>query len=331
MISLGIQAAARAAARTSAVPDGGQAQNHREADLLPELRQQLQEVMGGHFEVLDAVAIGGMATIFQLRHHFHGGLFAAKVLHPELATRPEVVAGFRLEAVRAARLGDHPNAIPVMDAGESGGLWFLIMPFVEGEDLDHLLQHRGPFSRAEALHLAAQICSLLCHAESHGITHCDVAPGNIRLDTFGRYRLMDFGVSRSAEDVPGPSLGGTPLYTSPEQLRGDVPDVRADLYALGLVLCEVLTGRPALHATTLEGLRTMHLTGEWHLPEELAEDLPLSALLRRLTATDREQRFSSAFEVSGALAALGFERPEFMHRSPNATGATAPPRRSRLS
>ena len=242
-----------------------------------------------------------------------------------------MIAGFRREATHAARLGDHPNAIPIFDSGDKEGVFFLLMPYVEGEDLDHLLQHHGPLARAEALHFAAQISSLLCHSESHGITHCDISPGNIRLDIFGRYRLMDFGVSQGMDGSPVKPLGGTPLYTSPEHLRGEIPDVRADIYALGLVLAEVLTGTPLLQAATLEELREQHLRGDWQLSPALEQDEAVAKLLRRMLATDREERFSSAFELSGALAALGFERPEFRPRPAGSRSGAPSARRSRLS
>ncbi len=291
----------------------------------------LQALVGRRFEVLEPVAVGGMATIFQLCHREHGGFFAAKVLHEELTHRPEVVASFRREARHAARLGDHPSAIPILDAGDGEGVFFLLMPFIEGEDLDQLLRQQGPLPRAEALHFAAQISSLLCHAESHGITHCDVSPGNIRLDIFGRYRLMDFGISQAAGEPAAKPLGGTPLYTSPEQLRSETPDIRADIYSLGLVLVEVLTGTPLLEAPTLEALQEQHLRGAWELPEMLRTDDLLARLLHRMLATNREGRFRSAFELSGALAAMGFERPEFRPRAATAPPAAPSSRRSRLS
>ena len=303
----------------------------RSPEALAKLKTRLQTLLGNRFEVLEPVALGGMATIFQLRHTQHEGLFAAKVLHEELTDRPEVIASFRREATHAARLGDHPNAIPLLDAGDDGKVFFLLMPFVEGEDLDRLLRQQGPLARAEALHLAAQISSLLCHAESHGITHGDVSPGNIRLDVFGRYRLMDFGISQTAGEPERKPLGGTPLYTSPEQLRGELPDVRADIYALGLVLAEALGGEPLFDAPTLEALRERHLRGDWKLSPSIEADEPVARLLRRMLATEREGRFGSAFELSGALAALGFDRPEFRPRPPAARAGAPSTRRSRLS
>lgn len=327
MIGLGIQRKESALGTGKAVGES----DSRSAAAIEALSTKLRSILGDRFEVLEHVAVGGMAVIFRLQHRYHGGIFAAKVLHGDLAVRPEVVASFRREGVLAARLGDHPNAIPILDAGEKDGVYFLLMPFVEGEDLDLLLRQSGPLAREEALHMAAQIGSLLCHAESHGIAHCDLAPGNIRLDIFGRYRLMDFGIAQTSEGNEPRAVGGTPLYTSPEQIRGERTDVRADIYALGLVVAEVLTGKPILQGTSLAEVKKKHLDAEWTLPESVLQDEALARLLRRMTAQDREQRFRSAFELSGALAALGFDRPEFRPR-PKGTRTGAPAtRRTRLS
>ncbi len=307
---------------------------------------RLQLVFGNRFQVIGPIAVGGMATIFQLRHRLHHGLFVAKVLHPELADRPGVIQSFRREAAHAAQLGNHPSAIPVFDFGELDGLFFLMMPFIKGEDLDVLLQRKHesglPMSREEVLHMAAQIASLLSFAESEGVVHGDVTPGNLRLDTFGRYRLLDFGLSEATARPSGESANspetatssreeggqpasssvrppgeprfftaGTPLYASPEQIRGETMDIRTDLYALGCVMAECLAGSPIFLAESLQDIRCRHLAGDWEMPANLPEADPLAALLRRLLATRREDRLESAFELSGILHAMGFDRPEF--------------------
>ncbi len=299
---------------------------------LSALAARLRPALGSRFEVLDPIALGGMATIFRLEHTLHRGVFVAKVLHPELASRIEVVSSFRNEAVHAARLGGHPNAVPVFDFGVADDLHFMVLPFVEGEDLDRLLQSHGPLSRDEALACAAQISSLLCYAESHGITHCDLAPGNIRLDIFGRYRVLDLGISHCATaGTPFEALGGTPLYTSPEQVRGETPDIRSDLYSLGAILVELLTGKPLLQADSLEELKQKHLRGDWQLPPLIQADPLLAQLLTGILATDRSQRLPSAFELSGALDALGFPRPEFRRPFSATRTSTTTGRRQRLS
>jgi eukaryotic-like serine/threonine-protein kinase len=300
-----------------------------------EVAARLQVIFGGRFEVLEPLAIGGMATIFQLRHRLHRGLFVAKVLHSRLAGEPGVIRSFRAEAVHAARLGGHPNAVPVFDFGELDGLFYMTMPFIEGEDLDRLLQRTGALSRTETLNFAAQISSLLSFAETEGIVHCDLTPANFRLDTFGRYRLLDFGISHSEIFSHERSfIAGTPLYTSPEQLRGETPDLRSDLYALGAVLAEMLTGKPLFHAETLDEIDQKHLKGNWQLPFAIAEDKGIAHLLKKLLATRRENRFQSAFELSGALDGLGFSRPEFrehqtLHTAPRSSVQDI--RRPRLS
>ncbi len=299
-----------------------------------DLLARLPNIFGMRFQVLEPVAIGGMATIVQLKHRLHGGLFAAKVLHPELAVKPGVVRGFRQEAVHAAMLGGHPNAVPVFDFGEMDGLFYMLMPFIEGEDLDCILSRSQPFTRDEALQLAAQVSSVLSHAERHGIAHCDLTPGNIRLDRFGLYRLLDFGISTGKATERLPFTGGTPLYTSPERIRSGDAGLRGDLYALGAILVEAMTGTPAFHGETLEAIQQRHLRGDWQPPAVLSSDDPFLLLLRRLLAITPAERPESAFELSGILDALGYARPEFRGQSVGAITAplaAAAPTRRRLS
>ncbi len=276
-----------------------------------ELAARLHGVFGSRFQVLRPVAIGGMATIFQMRHRLHGGLFVAKVLHTELVERPGVVASFRTEATHAARLGNHPNAIPVFDFGELGGLFFLLMPYVEGADLDRILQKAGPLSAEEMLQMASQICSLLCHAEAEGIVHCDLTPGNIRLDVYGQYRLLDLGISQAAGPQERPFTGGTPLYSSPEQTAGAPLDVRSDLYSLGAVMAECLGDGPVFHDETLEKISERHRQGKWRMPGTLQTEDPVARLLRKLLNVDPADRPESAYELAGILDALGWARPQF--------------------
>ena len=276
-----------------------------------DLGERLQGVVGSRFLVERPLAIGGMATIFQLRHRLHNGLFVAKVLHPELAERPGVLHSFRLEATHAALLGDHPNAVPVFDFGDLDGIFFLLMPYIAGEDLDQILARRGPLSREETLQMVAQLSSLLCHAESKKVVHCDLTPGNIRLDSFGQYRLLDLGISQANGPQDRPFVGGTPLYASPEQLRGESLDIRSDLYSLGAVLGEALSGTPLFEGTSLKEIRNRHLNGVWHMPEVLNTSDPLARLLKTLLSVDAAERPQSAYELSGILHACGSARPEF--------------------
>ncbi|WP_164981360.1 serine/threonine-protein kinase [Silvibacterium dinghuense] len=294
---------------------------------LRNLALEMQSLLGARWEVLDCLALGGMATILQLRHRIHKGLFVAKALRPELADRPEILRSFHAEARNASLVGGHPNAVPVFDVLDAGGLPVLLMPFIEGEDLDAFIQRHGPLSRIQTLQFATQISSLLCHAESYGISHGDLSPGNIRLDQFGRYRVLDFGLSRmqNNDDPYQPFSAGTPLYTSPEQLRGEAPDIRTDLYELGLVIVEVMTGKPLMQADSLKAIRQRHLDGISALPAAIEADAPLARLLRRMLARERSERLRGAAELSRALEQLGFQPQELMR--PDAAST----RRGRIS
>lgn len=300
-----------------------------------ELHASLERALGSRYAVLRPIAIGGMAVIFQLRHRLTGGLFVAKIMRPELAVQASLRDAFSREARVGAQLSGHPNAVAILDLEQAElndrKTPFLLMPYVDGEDLDQLLARHGRLGRDEALMLLAQLGSLLMYAETEGIVHADVALGNIRLDRFGQYRLLDYGLARG----PGEALdelhamAGTPAYNSPEQLRGQRLDIRSDLYSLGLVFFHALTGQAAFATADLDELARAHLAGSWQLPDEFAADLPVAALLQSLLVVDREQRMASAFELSGAMAAMGYELPSFLRSLPGAS-PTPKLRRRRL-
>ncbi len=297
-----------------------------------ELQKQLQEALEERFEVLQCLAIGGMATLFLVRHRLHHGLLVAKVLQPALAARPEVVCSFVREARHIAQLGIHPYLIPVFDFIQANSLHIQLMPYVQGEDLDHLLKRRGKLTRDEALTLLTQVTSLLIHAEEHGIVHADLSPGNIRLDTFGQYRVFDFGLSHATDDGPEPGLpqAGTPTYNSPEQIRQEPFDNRSDLYSLGVIFAEALEGHPPFEAETLEELAKKHLSGDWQPSPELEADARVKSLLDHLLATKAEDRFGDASQLAAAITGLGFELACLQSSPPGALLVPPRPRRRRL-
>jgi serine/threonine-protein kinase len=224
--------------------------------------------------------------------------------------------------------------VPIFDFGELDGLFFMTMPFVEGEDLDKLLCRLGPLPQTEILNFAAQISNLLGFAETQGIVHCDLTPANIRLDVFGNYRLLDFGISYSTAFGRNRSFsGGTPLYTSPEQFRGRKPDRRSDLYALGIIFAEMLTGEPLCQGEDLETIERRHLEKDWKLPSILLRDEGMRFLFDKLLASNPDDRFQSAFELSATLDRLGYSWTEPRKRIPSPSTQSSPPLtfRARLS
>lgn len=297
-----------------------------------ELKNLLDEALGEKYEVLRPIAVGGMAVLFQLRHLRTQGLFVAKIMRRELAQEPALREAFAREARVGARVAGHPNAVPVLELADAGDLPFLVMPYIDGTDLDHVLVQRGHLSRDEAIMMLAQMASLLMYAEALGLVHGDVGLGNIRLDRFGQYRLLDYGLARGVgESVDSiRALAGTPAYNSPEQLQGRALDIRSDLYSLGLVLFHALTGGAAFKTTDFQELADSHLQGSWTLPAEWEADRPVAALLRSMLAVDRERRMSSAFELAGAMSALGYELPSFMRVLPSEGASIMKLRRRRL-
>ena len=299
----------------------------------PGLFARLQIVLAGRFDLLHLIGLGGMSIVYLARHRAHGALFAIKVLRQQYADDAGVVTRFRREALHAACLLGHPNIVAVLDVEEADGLQFLTMPFLRGEDLDHLLTRVGPFSVPEALQAALQINAALEFAARKDLLHGDLTPGNIRLSEWGFYLVLDFGLSRAlgrnTEPAAGTHILGTPFYMAPEQIRGELPDIRTDLYSLGSILFELLTGRPPFTGESLQELRRQHLEAAPVLPDDLRRQHPaLSSLLLRLLEKRREARFADPSQLRRALLDCG-ARSEASGLEPNLAGQeeVRPPRR----
>ncbi len=262
---------------------------------------------------------GGMGTVYRAHDTLLDRDVAIKVLtDPGLGTSGR--ARLLSEARAVARL-NHPNIISIYDVAEAGagsfdeknaagdnassaeGLPFIVMELAQGDTLD---QH-GPGSLAEILAIARQICAALDHAHEHGIIHRDLKPENVVISPDGTTKLMDFGLARLvASDDVEPFVTGTVLYLAPEQARGETIDARADLYALGVLLYEALTGRLPFTGDDPLDVIAQHLRAQPRPPRELRPDLPpaLEAIILRLLAKDPGERFASAREVKAALASI---------------------------
>jgi serine/threonine-protein kinase len=184
-----------------------------------------------------------------------GHAAALKFLPPELAADPRRLAQFHSE-VSLARQISHPNVCRVYDIGDVDGHLFLSMEFIDGEDLSSALRRRGPIPEAEAVELIRQICAGLSAVHARGILHRDLKPANIMLGAAGQVHLMDFGIAGAAEAQH--AIEGTPAYMAPEQLLGKELTTQSDIYALGLIIHEMLTGKSMFGAHTLEQLVARH-------------------------------------------------------------------------
>ena len=276
-----------------------------------ERQDRLQEVLGNKYRVLCNIGGGGMAQVYLARHRMHGGLFAVKVLVDHLAQDPRVVARFEQEARMAATLASHPNIVPIFDIGSGGGLHYMIMQFIAGEDLAGYLRREGRLSLPDAANAVAQAAEALSCAESRRIVHRDLKPANMLLDESGRIKLFDFGISRISDFAdgltrPGESVG-TPFYMSPEQIRGEACDIRSDLYSLGVVFFEFISGRRPFENESATAIQIAHLSSPAPSLLSLDPDLPAGcdAIVQKLLAKNPDERYQSTAELMHDLIAHG--------------------------
>ena len=267
----------------------------------------LASALADHYRVLHAVGRGGMATVYLAEDLKHGRKVALKVLHPELAAA--LGTERFLSEIRTTAALQHPNILPLFDSGESAGLVFYVMPFVEGESLRQRLEREQQLPVDEAVRLAQQVAGALDHAHRHGIIHRDIKPENILLSE-GQPLVADFGVALAVSNAGGMRLTasglsvGTPQYMSPEQAAADREvDRRTDVYSLGAVLYEMLAGAPPYTGPTAAIVTARKMT-ESVPPLRTIRDTvsgALEAVVRKALARTPADRFATAQEFAQAL------------------------------
>jgi serine/threonine-protein kinase len=242
-----------------------------------------------------------MGEVFRADDLTLGQSVALKFLPAELARDPEKLARFRAE-VRTAREVSHPHVCRVYDIGEADGQPFLTMEYIDGDDLAALLRRIGRLPREKGIELARQLCLALAAAHDRGVIHRDLKPANVMIDARGQVRLTDFGLAMAVGAVED-ARAGTPAYQAPEQLAGHEVTVRSDLFALGLVLFEVFTGRRAFPATTLAELRRLYAEGAPSKPSARAGELDpaVERVILRCLERNPADRPRSAYEVLAQL------------------------------
>jgi serine/threonine-protein kinase len=285
----------------------------------------------GGFELIEPLASGGFATVYRARQVRLDRDVAVKVLDPALARDPDIAARFEREGRAAASL-DHPNVVPVYEAGEDDGLVYLAMRLVPGETLDDLLLRGGPLTTARTLHYVEPVAAALDHAHQRDLIHRDVKPSNIFIEG-ERVWLGDFGIAATADQVGHYTTGalGTAHYMAPEQASRGELDGRADLYALGCVVHRCLTGRPPYDSGELVATLVAHVNEP--IPE--TGNPTLDRFLATALAKDPEARFARGADLVDSLrwiASLGsLEAPAGRGGSDRApptqarAGAVAPP------
>ena len=260
-------------------------------------------VLGGRFRIVGLLGRGGMGEVYRADDLTLGQSVALKFLPPAVADDPERRQGF-LREVRIARDVSHPNVCRVYDIGDVDGLHYLSMEYIDGEDLASLLRRIGRLPGDKATEIARQLCAGLAAAHERGVLHRDLKPANVMIDGRGRVRITDFGLAGLTADLQqGSARAGTPAYMAPEQLAGGELSERTDIYALGLLLYEIYTGKPVFRGGSLAEIQRLHTDTTPTRPSTLITDLDPAverAILRCLEPDPRDRPFS-AMAVAAAL------------------------------
>jgi serine/threonine-protein kinase len=263
------------------------------------------QLIAGRFRIVGRLGSGGMGDVYRADDHELGTSVALKFLPAELAGDPVRLERLRNE-VRLARQIAHPNVCRVYDIGDADGRPFLSMEFIDGEDMASLLRRIGRLPKDKAIELAREICAGVGAAHELGVVHRDLKPANVMIDGRGRARVADFGLARTMDELGGgrEAMAGTPAYMAPEQLGGADATKQTDIYALGLVLYELFTGKRAHDVSTIAGLKERYSSSAPPTsPSDLVEgmDPAVERVIMHCLAMDPEERPASALAVMAAL------------------------------
>ena len=262
-------------------------------------------LLGGRYEVVERVGTGGMAIVYRARCSLLHRDVAVKVLKEEHTQDEDFLSRFRQEARAAASLS-HPNVVSIHDVGEERGLPYIVMEYIDGPTLKEWISEKGPLPVDEALEITQQVLSALDHAHSHGVIHRDIKPHNILLSSSGMWKVADFGIARATSGSTlkhTQKILGSAHYFSPEQARGGYVGERADLYATGVVLYEMLTRRVPFEGDSPVAIALKHISEPVPAISEYNPDIPsaLEAAIMKAMHKDRDRRYGSAKEMGEAL------------------------------
>src|SRR5215475_9674342 len=280
------------------------------------------EVIGDRYELGEPIGRGGMATIFRATDLRMGRLVAVKVLREVYSSDPKFVTRFQREA-RAASALQHPNIVQVFDYGQSGESYYIVMEYVEGADLRRYLKRQGVLTNERAVAIAHDVALGLGAAHRRGIVHRDVKPQNIMLNDHGLVKLTDFGIASMYKDADDERLTttgmtlGTVQYYAPEQAQGEVVSPSADIYALGIVMYEMVTGRTPFDGDTPVAVAMRHIQDLPEPPSNLNPHVSqgLERIILRCLEKDPRDRYRDGDALAYAL--------ENLARSSGRRGASA--------
>src|SRR5580765_3692714 len=275
---------------------------------LEALQKRLQQALGQEFTVGPLLGQGGFAAVFRARDNALNRDVAVKVLDVDLAPSPTVAERFLREAQTVARL-EHPHIVPIYKVGRHEEVFYIIMRCIDGLSLGDLLERHQKLSIGDAARIARQVADALAYAHSHDIVHRDIKPDNVLLDKSGHVLVTDFGIAKAAQAATAAQLTtegmiiGTPQYMSPEQASGDKVDGRSDIYSLGIVLYQMLSGEPPFDGDSSASILAKQLTQAPAPIRRTRSDVPdeLAFVLERMLQKNPARRPQTAKELSHAL------------------------------
>jgi len=267
----------------------------------------IDSVFDGRYRIIRKLGAGGMANVYLAEDQELGRRVAIKILDDRHAADDSFIERFRREAKNAAGLS-HPNIVSIYDRGEAEGTYYIAMEYLSGRSLKELIVGRGPTPIRIAIDYTRQVLAALGFAHRHGIVHRDIKPHNVVVDADGRLKVTDFGIARSgaSQMTEVGSIIGTAQYLSPEQARGSPVDQRSDVYSVGIVLYEMLTGQVPFTGDTPLEIAMKHLSEVPVPPSEARSDVPedLDLVVLRALAKDPEDRYQTAEEMDADLARI---------------------------
>ncbi|MFW6256542.1 MAG: Stk1 family PASTA domain-containing Ser/Thr kinase [Bacillota bacterium] len=261
----------------------------------------IDKVLNERYKIIEEIGKGGMAIVYEGRDLLLDRKVAIKILRSEHLTDKNFLEKFQHEARAVARIS-HPNVVSIFDIGQDNDYHYLVMEFIEGENLKDIISQRGQLSAAEALDITRQICSALEVAHKQNVIHCDIKPHNIILDTQKTIKVTDFGIARAVSEstlTMTDTIMGSAHYFSPEQAKGGEIKGYSDLYSVGVVLFEMLTGEVPFSGESPISVALKHIQKKPRIPSAVEEELPreLKELVLKALAKEPEDRFDSATQM----------------------------------
>jgi serine/threonine-protein kinase len=285
-------------------------------------------LLGGRYRILGPLGAGGMANVYHARDLNLQREVAIKILRDDLIADPAFQARFLHEARSAANL-IHPNIVTVYDFGQEAGRTFMAMEYVQGTDLKTLLRRRGTLPIEESVGLVIQVCAGVGYAHRAGLVHCDLKPQNILVTADGRAKITDFGIARALVTIHPEEYSdvvwGSPQYFAPEQAAGGPPSPASDVYSLGVILYEVITGRLPFEATDPAQLARLHQTASPPAPRSLNPAIPtsLEQIVFKVLSKEPSARYRTADQLGRVLMTFA-PRTALADLSPQALPSISP-------